>query len=168
MPKVYVSVGSNVNRERAITRALELLRDRFGELELSSVYETEPVGFEGDPFFNMVVAFDSQDAPHAIVAALHQIEHRCGRHRGEKRFGPRTMDLDLLMVGEHVVRDDGIVLPREEICSQAFILCPLAEIAGERRHPVSGDTLAEIWSRVEKRTGRPRKVHLSVDADVGN
>lgn len=168
MPKVYVSVGSNVNRERNVARALELMRDRFGELEVSSVYETESVGFDGDPFFNLVVAFESQDTPRAIVAVLHEIEQRCGRKRGDKRFGPRTMDLDLLLVGDRVLNDDGIVLPREEISSQPFILCPLAEIAGERRHPLSGDTLAEMWSRVERTAGRPRKADFAFDAGAGN
>lgn len=168
MSKAFVSVGSNVDRERNIARALDLLRERFGVLQTSSVYETEPVGFDGDPFFNLVVAFDTGAEPRAIITALHEIECRCGRDRDDERFGPRTMDLDLLMVGDRVMHDDGIVLPREEISSQAFVLCPLAEIAGERRHPLSGDTLAVMWSRVESSSGRPRKVHFPTDAGARN
>lgn len=168
MSKAFVSVGSNVDRERNIARALDLLRERFGVLQTSSVYETEPVGFDGDPFFNLVVAFDTGAEPRAIITALHEIECRCGRDRDDERFGPRTMDLDLLMVGDRVMHDDGIVLPREEISSQAFVLCPLAEIAGERRHPLSGDTLAVMWSRVESSSGRLRKVHFLTDAGARN
>lgn len=158
MSRAFVSVGSNVDRERHIALALDLLRARFGELQTSSVYETEPVGFDGDPFFNLVVAFDTGTEPRAIITALHEIECRCGRERDDERFGPRTMDLDLLLVGDRVMHDDGIVLPREEISSQAFVLCPLAEIAGERRHPVSGEPLSAMWSRIEPGAAEIRKV----------
>lgn len=166
MAKAFVSVGSNVERERNIVLALELLRARFGEVQASSVYETEPVGFEGDPFFNLVVAFDTDAEPRAIVEALRDIERRCGRERGDDRFGPRTMDLDLLLVGDRVMRDDDIVLPRDEISSQPFVLCPLAEIAGERKHPLSGDTLADMWARVEASAAPPRKVRFHTGADA--
>lgn len=166
MARVFVGIGSNVDRERHIGLALEELRGRFGELQISSVYESEPVGFAGDPFFNLVVAFDTDADPHRIVTDLHEIEGLCGRERDAQRFGPRTMDLDLLMVGERIMRDEGIVLPREEISSQAFVLCPLAEIAGERRHPVSGETLAALWSRIESSAEGLRKVSVSTGPDA--
>ena len=168
MPVVFVSVGSNVDRERNVASALDFLRERFGNLRTSSVYETEPVGFEGEPFFNLVVAFESDANPHAIVAVLHEIECRCGRKRDDDRFGPRTMDLDLLMIDDHVMRDAGIVLPREEISSQAFVLCPLAEIAGERKHPLSGDTLAAMWARFKGSSVRPRKVEFPTGENARN
>ncbi len=166
MARVFVSVGSNVDRERHIALALDLLRARFGELQLSSVYESASVGFDGDPFYNLVAAFDSDAEPRQIVTALHEIERRCGRERDGKHFSPRTMDLDLLLAGERVMRDEDIVLPREEISSQAFVLCPLAEIAGERKHPVSGDTLAVMWARLEGDAGTLRKVNIGDGADA--
>ena len=159
MTEIFVSVGSNVDRERHILLSLELLRARFGELHRSSVYESPSVGFDGDPFFNLVVAFSTHAEPRQIVSALRDIEGRCGRDRSEKRFGPRTMDLDLLLVGDRVADDEGIVLPHEEISSRAFVLCPLAEIAGQRKHPVSGATLAEMWADLEDK-GTLRKVDL--------
>ena len=160
MAEIFVSVGSNVDRERHIVLALGLLRARFGELRRSGVYESPSVGFDGDPFFNLVVAFNADPEPPAIVSALREIEGRCGRDRSEKRFGPRTMDLDLLLVGDRVSRDDDIVLPHEEISSQAFVLCPLAEIAASRKHPVTGITLAEMWADFEDK-GTLRRVELS-------
>ena len=165
MALVFISVGSNVERERHIVLALELLRTRFGELHLSSVYESASVGFDGDPFFNLVVAFDCDDEPRQIVSALHHIEGRCGRDRSEKRFGPRTVDLDLLLVGDRVVRDEDMVLPHEEISSQAFVLRPLAEIAGARTHPVSGVTLAAMWADFEDK-GTLRRVTLSCGTEA--
>ena len=166
MAKVFVSIGSNVDRERHITLALELLKARFGELQLSNVYESASVGFDGDPFFNLVVAFDSEAEPRQIVKSLHEVERRCGRERGGKRFGPRTMDLDLLLVGDRVMHDKNIVLPHEEICTQAFVLRPLSELAGECRHPVSGDTLSSMWTRLKVDEGALRKVNLQCGSDA--
>ena len=161
MARVFVSVGSNVERERHIALALALLRSRFGVLQQSNVYESAAVGFDGDPFFNLVVAFDCDAEPRDIVASLHEIERRCGRARGTERYAPRTMDLDLLLVGDRVMREGGIVLPHEEISTQAFVLRPLAELAGERKHPVSGDTLACMWSRLKCRAEPLRRVDFT-------
>lgn len=158
MAKAFVSIGSNVDRERNIDLALDELRRRFGELQMSSVYESEPVGFTGDPFFNLVVAFETDSEPQDIVKILRDVEGLCGRRRDGKRFSPRTMDLDLLMMDDRILDGEDIVLPREEVSSQAFVLCPLAEIAGERRHPVSGETLTAMWSRIEPNTVGLRKV----------
>ena len=163
----FVSVGSNVDRERNVAHAIDLLRERFGELQLSSVYETEAVGFDGEPFLNMIVAFETDVAPSAIVSQLHAIERRCGRTRDTKRFGPRTLDLDLVVLGDRIVRENGIVLPRREVSTQAFVLCPLAEIAGECAHPESGETFAAMWARIEAKTGTPRKVDLEAARGAG-
>lgn len=166
MARVFVSIGSNVERERHIALALDLLRGHFGELRLSSVYESAAVGFDGDPFFNLAVAFDSDADPRQIVTTLRDIERQCGRDRAGKRFGPRTMDLDLLLVGDRVMRDADIELPHEEIGTQAFVLGPLAEIAAELRHPVSGDTLAAMWARLASGARRLRKVDFYCDVDA--
>lgn len=166
MEEVFVSVGSNVDRERYIAFALDLLRARFGELRRSGVYESASVGFDGDPFFNLVVAFDSDAAPRRIVSALRDMERQCGRDRRGKRFGPRTMDLDLLLVGDRVMNDGGIVLPHEEISTRAFVLCPLAEIAGERTHPVTGESIAAMWAAFKDGADALRSVDFDYGADA--
>ncbi len=164
MDRAFVSIGSNIDRERHIGRALALLRERFGDLQLSSVYESDAVGFVGEPFFNLVAAFDTDSAPAAIVQALREIEERCGRERGDDRFGPRTMDIDLLMVGDRVVHDGDVAIPRDEVRTQAFVLGPLAEIAGSRIHPVTGQSLESMWNRLEGGEESLRRV--SVDGEL--
>ena len=145
MARVYVSVGSNIDRERNVGAALERLRREFGELQQSATYETEAVGFEGDPFYNLVVGFDTELGPREVAALLHRIEDQQGRQRRAAKFSARTLDLDLLLYDDLVLDQDDLKLPRPEILDYAFVLRPLAEIAGELRHPVSGFSFAALW-----------------------
>lgn len=161
MPRVYVSIGSNIEREKNIRGAVHALRNRFGTLLISSVYETTAVGFEGDPFYNLVLAFDTDLSPRAVADALREIETAHGRTRGEAHFAARTLDLDFLLYGDAVVREETLSLPRAEILKYAFVLGPLAEIAPDLRHPVSGETYARAWERLEK-THPMKPVHLDL------
>ncbi len=145
MARVYVSIGSNIERERNIAAALRRLEAAFGPLEQSSVYESDAVGFDSDPFYNLVVGFETGETPRAIQEVLHRIEADSGRIRTAS-LSARTLDLDLLLYDDLVSDADGVVLPRGDITQYAFVLAPLAEIAGSRRHPVSGVRFAELWS----------------------
>ena len=143
--QVYISVGSNVNRRKNIALALEKLANEFGVPEQSSVYESDAVGFDSAAFYNLVIGFCSAESPRDIQEKLHAIEDSCGRVRS-RELSARTMDLDLLLYADLVVDEAGLILPRSDITRYAFVLCPLAEIAGEEKHPVSGKSYAELWA----------------------
>lgn len=145
MNRVYLGVGSNVERERHITAALDALTDAFGELLISSVYESEAVGFDGDHFLNLVVGCDTDLSVGNLSACLRKIENDNGRARGGERFSARTLDIDILTYGNTVGTVDSIHLPRAEILQNAFVLLPLAEIAGAEKHPVEQKTYADLW-----------------------
>ncbi len=149
MAKVYVSVGSNINREHNVAQAIADLRLAYGELVQSRTYETQAVGFEGDPFYNLVVGFDTSETPQAVASRLRDIEDANGRDRSSGKFSSRSLDLDLLLYDDLVLEEDGLHLPRREILEYAFVLKPLAEIAGEMKHPVTGFSFAATWEQFD-------------------
>ena len=97
MSRIYISIGSNIEAERHLRLAIAELRKHYEDLRLSSVYESEAVGFDGDNFLNMVVGLDTDEEVHTVVQTLREIEDRHGRIRSGPRFSARTLDLDLLL-----------------------------------------------------------------------
>lgn len=150
MARCWISIGSNQDRERCIRGAVHALRKRFGRLILSSIYESEAVGFDGQPFFNLVTGCDSSEPVSALLTALQSIEDNFGRVRGPHRFAPRTLDLDLLTYGDLTGTIGGYTLPRDEILDHAFVLGPLAEVAAQEFHPAVGHRYGELWQAFEK------------------
>lgn len=148
MPRVYLSLGSNMQREIHIRRALQGLENHFGSLIVSPVYECPAVGFAGDDFYNLVVGFDSDRSVAQIAALLRQLEDDNGRVRGADKFAPRTLDIDLLTYGDCTGVVDGIDLPRDEILKYAFVLKPLADVAGEEKHPLTGNSYLSHWQQL--------------------
>ncbi len=147
MARAFVSIGSNIDKARHIRAALDALRARFGKLTVSPVYESEALGFAGENFYNLVVAFDTEEPPRAIVTALLAIEDAHGRTREPgKKFNARTLDLDLILYGDAVINEPGLTLPRAEIREHAFVLRPLADIAPDAIHPLTGESFARMWA----------------------
>jgi len=143
--QVYLSVGSNEEPRKHVAMALEAINALFSPIEFSSVYESVAVGFEGDNFFNLVVGFETELPLTELDERLDQIEQDCGRKRGGERFASRTMDLDLLVYGDHVCHDEHWDIPRGEITRYAFVLKPLAELAPDFLHPESGLSFSQLW-----------------------
>lgn len=152
----YISVGSNIDKEHNIASSLKALESNFGKLEVSSIYETEAVGFEGDNFYNLAVGFESSLSAKEVARILRQIELDHGRSRNSQKFSARTLDLDLILFGNQIISDGRLQLPRDEILRYAFVLEPLAEIAGDLHHPINGKNFNELWANFEK-TGLQRK-----------
>ena len=149
MAKVYVSVGTNIDRDRNVASALAALAREYDDLEQSRIFETQAVGFSGDLFYNLVVAFETGQSPQQVSAVLTRIEDAHGRDRRGGKFSNRSLDLDLLLYDDLVVDEPGLVLPRPEILDYAFVLRPLAEIAGDRKHPVTGVSFAAMWDQFD-------------------
>jgi 2-amino-4-hydroxy-6-hydroxymethyldihydropteridine diphosphokinase len=149
MPQIFVSIGTNINRRFHLSLALKELHQTFGTLKLSSVYQSEAVGFEGDDFYNMVVGFFSDASIDELRSRCKAIEKMAGRDPAAPKFSARTLDLDLLNYGDRICQSP-IVLPREEILYNAFVLWPMAEIAPAWIHPVAKKTLQALWNDFDK------------------
>ena len=150
MAKIYISIGSNIEAEKNIRIAIHALQKYYGKLILSSVYESEAVGFDGDNFLNLVVGLNTDEDVHEVVATLRKIEDENGRDRSGPRFSPRVVDLDLLLYDELILKEDKLELPRDEITKNAFVLQPLDEIASQLIHPVTGKTMCDHWMSFDK------------------
>ncbi|MCP5162437.1 MAG: 2-amino-4-hydroxy-6-hydroxymethyldihydropteridine diphosphokinase [Hahellaceae bacterium] len=145
MAEVYLSLGSNCEREKHIRAALDALAGYFGALVVSSVYESEAVGFSGASFLNLVVGINTSMSPGALSQLLKSIEDDNGRDRMAPKFSSRTLDIDILTYGDLKGMQEGVALPRAEIVHNAFVLWPLSELAGDRIHPELGVSYAELW-----------------------
>ncbi len=146
--RVFVSLGSNVDRETRIRQAVGLLRACFGEIDLSPVYDSVAVGFDGSNFLNLVAGLSTRLEVEAVTAIFRDIEDQLGRDRSQPKFANRSIDLDILSFDEQVLDVPGIRIPRAEILYNAFVLKPLQDVAGDRLHPEVGETYGALWQRM--------------------
>ncbi len=158
MPKGFISIGSNINKDNHIPVSLRELERHFGKLSISSIYESEPVGFTGDTFYNLVVGFNSELSVKEVAKQLRQIELDNGRTRNSQKFSARTLDLDLILYDDLIINDGRLQIPRDEIERYAFVLEPLAEIAPDFKHPVSQLSYADLWEKFDKTNLKQKRV----------
>lgn len=150
MSEIFLGLGSNMNREANIRFALDTLQEIFGKFECSPVYESESVGFAGTNFYNLVVKIESSTGVVDLGNTLRKIEDDAGRDRSKPKFSPRTLDIDILLVDNLVGNFEGIVLPRDEILKNAFVLLPLSELAPDLVHPIAGESYLKLWNNFDK------------------
>lgn len=150
MTRVYLSIGSNIDRDENIRGGVADLKKIFGAVDLSRVYESESVGFDGDNFYNLVAAINTDMPVEQVSKTVHEIEADHGRTREGPRFSSRTLDIDLLTYDDLVTSENGLQLPRDEITKNAFVLWPLAEIAAEEKHPVLNQSYGDMWNSFDK------------------
>ncbi len=145
---VIVGIGSNLDdRLAALRRAVRLIGSEAGEVvALSSVWETEPWGFDADEqFLNMAVVVKSTLAPLRLMQLFSSIEGRLGRRRRRsERYESRIIDIDILLWGERVISLPGLEVPHPRMADRRFVLVPLAEVAPDALHPVTGLTITEL------------------------
>jgi 2-amino-4-hydroxy-6-hydroxymethyldihydropteridine diphosphokinase len=147
MTIAYIALGSNLADRRAMLATGVHCLERLGSIVArSSLYETEPVGFRDQAaFLNAVIALRTQLEPPQLLHALLAIERELGRDRTQGvPKGPRTLDLDLLLMGDTVTGEAELTLPHPALASRRFVLAPLAEIAPALQHPIHQRTIAEL------------------------
>lgn len=153
MTRVYIGIGSNIERERHIVAALDGLAAELGDLQVSPVYESEAIGFAGAAFFNLVVGVDTALSIAQLATCLRAIENDNGNPGHLPKFSARSLDLDLLLYGDCCGTVDSIELPRADITDYAYALWPLVDIAGAELHPqlqISYRELRQQFGDVQK------------------
>lgn len=153
MPRrVYLSLGSNIGDRAANLRAaVHLLIEKVRITERSSVYQTQPVGPQNQPlYFNMALGGWTDLAAADLLDFVKGIETRVGR-RPSYRWGPRVIDIDILVMGDEMVQSPDLTIPHEEMMRRAFVLVPLAEIAPNLLPPGADRTIGEMAASAEGR-----------------
>lgn len=158
----FISGGSNVEPEKNLLLAAGALRREFPGTHFSHCYRNKAVGFEGADFINFAAFLPTTHGLEDMIERLHRIEVLCGRPPKAPRWEPRSMDLDVLLYGDQVGTTPQVTLPRPDLLKRAFMLGPLAEIAPQLKHPVSGLTIAKLWEQFDRDAHPLQRVELDL------
>ncbi len=152
MSRVFIGLGSNEgNRLQAISRAIRLLSALPGTrlVQMATIRETEPVGGPPQgPYLNTAVELDTVIAPRQLLDALHDIERRLGRQHSTQRWGPRSIDLDLLFYNEQIIKESGLCVPHPRLHERVFVLEPLVQLDSHLIHPVLQRSVAALFEQL--------------------
>ena len=149
MATVYLGLGSNIAPEENLKLAMRELKRRYGDIEVSPVYRSAPIGFEGADFLNLVVRLETGDTPQDICRAMDAIHNLAGRERGGQKWASRPLDIDLLLYNALVMDEHPVRVPRSDILDYSFVLRPLAELAPALIHPLTGRTMLDHWQEFD-------------------
>ena len=149
MPEVFVAAGSNIEPLRHLKAALADLERSYAPLTISPAYRNKAVGFEGDDFVNLVVGFSTNDSLERVRVRLQEIETDCGRPHDAPKWAPRSMDLDILLYGNEIRNEPGLVVPRPDLVKRPYMLKPMSDIAPNVMHPMALRTMRELWDAFE-------------------
>jgi len=155
---IYISLGSNIDAHYHLDLAHRKLLDTLSDAEISPIYRSPAVGMDGPDFLNAVIRGKTSESVHSVVKTLRRLESESGRVRSTNKFVDRTLDLDLLLFGDLVCApgDDDfsgnfpVTLPNPEVLEEAYVLQPLADLAGELVHPTTGTKISEICEHLKK------------------
>ena len=145
MPVAYLGVGSNLDAEQNLQLACRELRNRFSLQQISAAYRCKSLGFDGADFLNAVACIETELTPQELCGELELIHDLAGRTRRSEKFIARTLDIDLLLYDQLILNEPPVRLPREDVLQYSFVLGPLAEIAPDYRHPVTGKLISDHW-----------------------
>jgi 2-amino-4-hydroxy-6-hydroxymethyldihydropteridine diphosphokinase len=157
--QVWLGLGSNSRAVDNITACLDALLLQFHDLTLSAVYESEADGNASGPYLNMVVGLRTEWTLAQLHPFLKNLERKQGRSGTETLLVP--LDIDILLFNNLAGNFDGITLPRPDILTAAWVLCPLAQVAGKLKHPVSGISCKELWEAFDLQGAKLRAVDFS-------
>jgi len=147
--QVFLGIGSNTEREKHIRAGLEAIAKSFDWHQRSRIFCSESVGFSGSDFYNLVVEVGTSRSVTEVLAECKRIEQQNGRVPESAKYSPRTLDIDVLLY-DNVIRAQQPQLPRAEILENAFVLWPLAEIAGDLLHPVLKVSYQQLWKQYQE------------------
>ena len=163
--KYHISIGSNIgDRLINIQSSIDLIHSRIASLTaISSVYNSESIGFEGDDFYNICASFTTDIGPHDVMQQLLEIEKILGRNRiNEKKYISRKIDIDILLIEDLIIDSEELTIPHVEMCNRKFVLDPLIEIDPNLIHPLKKISIREIYNAFEQNQ-LVKKTNLSLN-----
>ena len=161
MAGIYLSLGSNDSPDVNLAIAIRELEARYGELKRSAVYQGAAVGFDGADFLNLVVCLQSNQTPLDICHEIELIHNVAGRVREDNKWGSRSLDIDLLLYDDLVRDERPVRVPRDDILCYSFVLRPIAELAPNLVHPVTGNTVLEHWLNFDDKNQPLERVNVN-------
>ena len=162
MPIAYLGLGSNLDAGQNLQLASREFRRRFSLQKISTVYRSEALGFDGAEFLNAVACIETELTPQELHEEIELIHDLAGRQRRQGTISSRTLDIDLLLYDQLVLNEPPLLLPRQDVLQYSFVLRPLAEIAPDLRHPVTGKLISDHWREFDAASHPLTRVDLTL------